>query len=71
MRGMRLNVVTIRRSVPRPWLAAGQIEETLSSSAPGRLVRRGESIAIAVGSLDVADEAAVVTQAGRVTRSQR
>ena len=55
-------VVTVRQSLPRPRLAPGQLEETLSPAALGRLVRRGESIAIAVGSRGVANQPAVVAR---------
>ena len=55
-------VVTVRQSLPRPRLAPGQLEEALSPAALGRLVRRGESIAIAVGSRGVANQGAVVAR---------
>ena len=53
-------VVTVRQSLPRPRLAPGQLEETLSPSALAGVVRRGESIAVAVGSRGVAEQPAVV-----------
>ena len=55
-------VVTVRQLLPRPRLAPGQLEETLSPAALAGLVRRGESIAVAVGSRGVADQAAVVAR---------
>ena len=55
-------VVTVRQSLPRPRLAPGQLEETLSPGALAGLVRRGESIAVAVGSRGVADQPAVVAR---------
>lgn len=55
-------VVTVRQSLPRPRLAPGQMEQALSPAAAARVVRPGESIAVAVGSRGVADQAAVVAR---------
>lgn len=55
-------VVTVRQSLPRPRLAPGQLEQALSPAALARVVRPGESIALAVGSRGVADQAAVVAR---------
>ena len=55
-------VVTVRQALPRPRLAPGQLEQALSPAALARVVRPGESIALAVGSRGVADQAAVVAR---------
>lgn len=56
------DVVTVRQSLPRPRLAPGRLEEALGPGAAARVVRPGESIAVAVGSRGVADQAAVVAR---------
>ncbi len=62
-------VVTVRQSLPRPRLAPGQLEQALSPAALARVVRPGESIALAVGSRGVADQAAVAARLAASVRA--
>ena len=63
------DVVTVRQPLPRPRLAPGRLQEALSPGAVARVVRPGESIAIAVGSRGVADQAAVVARLAAAVRA--